>query len=201
MRATIYILLFFTLGLLLSWQGLLPGHLLKNDYSVYALYLLMFLVGISIGADSSAFKVIKQVKLKILLVPLATIAGTFLGMILIMPFLAEISFTDLQAIGAGYGYYSLSSIIIAEMRTETLAVIALIANVIREIITLILTPILAKKAGKLAPVNSAGATSMDTTLPVITRYVGKEYAIISVFHGTVLTILVPVIVSLFLEMA
>ncbi|WP_462281247.1 LysO family transporter [Salinivirga cyanobacteriivorans] len=201
MRATIYILLFFTLGLLLSWQGLLPGHLLKNDYSVYALYLLMFLVGISIGADSSAFKVIKQVKLKILLVPLATIAGTFLGMILIMPFLAEISFTDLQAIGAGYGYYSLSSIIIAEMRTETLAVIALIANVIREIITLILTPILAKNAGKLAPVNSAGATSMDTTLPVITRYVGKEYAIISVFHGTVLTILVPVIVSLFLEMA
>ncbi|HKK58135.1 MAG TPA: lysine exporter LysO family protein [Salinivirga sp.] len=201
MRATIYILLFFTLGLLLSWQGLLPGHLLKNDYSVYALYLLMFLVGISIGADSSAFKVIKQVKLKILLVPLATIVGTFLGMILIMPFLAEISFTDLQAIGAGYGYYSLSSIIIAEMRTETLAVIALIANVIREIITLILTPILAKKAGKLAPVNSAGATSMDTTLPVITRYVGKEYAIISVFHGTVLTILVPVIVSLFLEMA
>jgi len=201
MRATIYILLFFTLGVLLSWQGLLPGHLLKNDYSVYALYLLMFLVGISIGADSSAFKVIKQVKLKILLVPLATIVGTFLGMILIMPFLAEISFTDLQAIGAGYGYYSLSSIIIAEMRTETLAVIALIANVIREIITLILTPILAKKAGKLAPVNSAGATSMDTTLPVITRYVGKEYAIISVFHGTVLTILVPVIVSLFLEMA
>ncbi|ALO16507.1 hypothetical protein L21SP5_02887 [Salinivirga cyanobacteriivorans] len=201
MRAPIYILLFFTLGLLLSWQGLLPGHLLKNDYSVYALYLLMFLVGISIGADSSAFKVIKQVKLKILLVPLATIAGTFLGMILIMPFLAKISFTDLQAIGAGYGYYSLSSIIIAEMRTETLAVIALIANVIREIITLILTPILAKKAGKLAPVNSAGATSMDTTLPVITRYVGKEYAIISVFHGTVLTILVPVIVSLFLEMA
>ena len=201
MRATIYILLFFALGLLLSWQGLLPNHLLKNNYSVYALYILMFLVGISIGADSSAFKVIKQVKLKILLVPLATIAGTFLGMLLIMPFLTNISFTDLQAIGAGYGYYSLSSIIIAEMRTETLGVIALIANVIREIITLILTPILAKKAGKLAPINSAGATSMDTTLPVITRYVGKEYAIISVFHGTVLTILVPVIVSLFLEIA
>src|SRR6056297_395271 len=200
MRATIYILLFFTLGLLLSWQGLLPGHLLKNDYSVYALYLLMFLVGISIGADSSAFKIIKQVKLKILLVPLATIAGTFLGMILIMPFLAEISFTDLQAIGAGYGYYSLSSIIIAEMRTETLGVIALMANVIREILTLIFTPLLASKAGKLAPIVAGGATSMDTTLPVITKYAGKEYAVISVFHGTVLTILVPVIVSLFLTL-
>lgn len=198
MRATIYILLFFTFGLILSWQGLLPDLLLKNDYSVYALYILMFLVGVSIGGDSSAFKVIKQVKLKILLIPLSTIAGTFFGMLIIMPFLTNIGFTDLQAIGAGYGYYSLSSIIIAEMRTETLGVIALIANVIREIITLILTPVLAKKAGKLAPINSAGATSMDTTLPVITRYVGKEYAIISVFHGTMLTILVPVIVSLFL---
>lgn len=201
MRATIYILLFFLFGLLLSWQDLLPDQMIENDYSIYALYILMFLVGISIGADSSAFRVIKEVKLKILLVPASTIVGTFLGMLIIMPFLPDINFPDLQAIGAGYGYYSLSSIIIAEMRTETLGVIALIANVIREILTLILTPILARKTGKLAPINAAGATSMDTTLPVITRYVGKEYAIISVFHGTVLTILVPVVVSLFLEIS
>jgi uncharacterized membrane protein YbjE (DUF340 family) len=36
---------------------------------------------------------------------------------------------------------------------------------------------------------------MDTTLPVITKYSGKEYAIISVFSGVVLTILVPPIIT------
>ncbi len=200
MRGTIYILLFFSLGVILSYFGLLPDTMLRNDYSTYALYILMFLVGIGVGADTEALTVIKKVRLKILLVPLATILGTFLGMIIIYPFLGDLGFAEAQAIGAGYGYYSLSSIIIAEMRTETLGVIALMANVIREILTLVFTPVLASKAGKLAPIVAGGATSMDTTLPVITKYAGKEYAVISVFHGTVLTILVPVIVSLFLTL-
>ncbi len=199
MRGTIYILLFFSFGVILSYFGLLPDTMLRNDYSTYALYILMFLVGIGVGADTGALAVIKKVKMKILLVPMATMLGTFLGMIIIYPFLGDLGFAEAQAIGAGYGYYSLSSIIIAEMRTETLGVIALMANVIREILTLIFTPLLASKAGKLAPIVAGGATSMDTTLPVITKYAGKEYAVISVFHGTVLTVLVPVIVSLFLS--
>lgn len=198
MRGTLLILLFFALGLILSWLNWLPSVLVENDYSSYALYVLMFLVGVSVGSDTKAFKIIKKVKLRILLVPLTTIVGTAIGMIVIYPFLPMMDFTDTQAIGSGYGYYSLSSILIAEMRTETLGVIALLANVIREILTLVLAPLLAK-TGKLSPIVAAGATSMDTTLPVITKYVGKDYAVISVFHGTVLTILVPVIVTLLLS--
>jgi uncharacterized membrane protein YbjE (DUF340 family) len=48
--------------------------------------------------------------------------------------------------------------------------------------------------GKLAPVASGGATSMDSTLPIIVTASGKEYAMISVFSGIVLTILVPFLV-------
>lgn len=201
MRTTLYILLFFCIGLLLSYTSLLPDKLLQNDYSVWALYVLMFLVGISIGADTQALNVIRKMKMKVLLIPLTTIVGTFLGMLIVIPLFSHLNFSNGQAIGAGYGYYSLSSIIIAEIKTETLGVIALISNVIREILTLILTPWLTKHAGKLAPIVSAGATSMDTTLPVITKFVGKDYAVISVFHGTVLTILVPIIVTLFLNIS
>jgi uncharacterized membrane protein YbjE (DUF340 family) len=39
---------------------------------------------------------------------------------------------------------------------------------------------------------------MDTTLPVISRFSGKEYAIIAVFSGIVLTILVPFMVTFIL---
>jgi len=73
---------------------------------------------------------------------------------------------------------------------------ALISNISREIFTLIATPILVKFFGKLSPIASGGATSMDTTLPVIAKFSGREYAVISVFSGVVLTILVPFIITL-----
>lgn len=84
------------------------------------------------------------------------------------------------------------------MRGETLGVIALLSNVMREIITLLFTPVFARYFGKLAPITAGGATSMDTTLPIITQYVGKDYAIVSLFNGVVLTILVPFIVTFIL---
>lgn len=196
---TLFILLFFIVGVVLGWQGWLPGFLLSTDYSTTALYVLMFLVGIGIGSDTKAWKVLRQMNLKILIIPLATIVGTFLGMVVVGFFIPTLSFWETQAVGAGYGYYSLSSILITEMCTETLGAIALVANVMREIVTLLLAPIFARYAGKFAPISSGGATSMDTTLPIIVQSVGKEYAIISVFHGTVLTILVPFIVPLFLS--
>ncbi len=40
---------------------------------------------------------------------------------------------------------------------------------------------------------------MDTTLPIIIKSSGKEYAIISVFSGIVLTIIVPFLVTFILE--
>jgi uncharacterized membrane protein YbjE (DUF340 family) len=62
----------------------------------------------------------------------------------------------------------------------------------------LLTPILVKYFGNLAGIASGGATAMDTTLPVITRYSGKSYAVVAVFSGIVLTILVPFLVTFIL---
>jgi uncharacterized membrane protein YbjE (DUF340 family) len=39
---------------------------------------------------------------------------------------------------------------------------------------------------------------MDTTLPVIHRFSGPEYAAMGVFSGVILTILVPFLVTFFL---
>ncbi|NOU18171.1 MAG: lysine exporter LysO family protein [Bacteroidales bacterium] len=200
MRGSLTILCFFSVGLLLGYSNALPDFLIKNDYSSYTLYFLMFLVGIGIGADSKAFEVLKSFNLKIILIPLTTIVGTALGISLIFLILPGLSFKEVQAVGAGYGYYSLSSIIITETYSKTIGVVALLSNVMREIMTLLLAPIMVTFFGKIAPICSGGATSMDTTLPIITTVSGKEYAIISLFHGIVLTILVPFIVSLLLAL-
>lgn len=198
MLLSLKILLFFAAGILLghaNWLEFIPTG---TDAGKYALYLLMFLVGISIGADSKSLLTIKKQGLRLLLLPVATVLGTFAGVLLITNLLPEVSTREGLAVGAGFGYYSLSSIIISELHSEALGVTALLSNIIREIITLLLAPLMVIFFSKLGPIAAAGATSMDTTLPIITTASGKEFAIIALAHGIILTILVPLLVTFIL---
>ena len=102
---------------------------------------------------------------------------------------------DCMAVGAGFGYYSLSSIFITEYKGPELGTIALLSNIMREIIALLCAPLLVKYFGQLAPISVGGATTMDTTLPIITGYSGKEFIIISIFHGFVVDFSVPFLVT------
>ena len=198
MKGSIIILCFFAVGVLLGYTGFLPMWLLSGNFGEYALFLLMFLVGVGIGTDPRSLEALRSMNLRIILVPLTTIVGTLLGVTAVSIFVKNISLNDLLAVGSGFGYYSLSSIYITELRGETLGVVALLSNVMREIITLLLTPLFARYFGRLAPITAGGATSMDTTLPIITKYVGKDYAIVSLFNGIMLTILVPFLVTFIL---
>ena len=200
MKNSLIILLFFISGVILGLFHFLPDIMLNNDFSKYALYVLMLLVGISVGSDKSSWKALIKYKFKIFLVPLCVIIGSLLGSILISFLLPDLEMKEVMAVGAGFGYYSLSSIFITELSGPTLGVIALLSNIMREIITLLSSPLFAKYFGKLAPIASGGATSMDTTLPIIVKSSGKEYAIISVFSGIVLTILVPFFVTIILKL-
>lgn len=200
MKGSLTILSFFAVGVALGLFRFLPETIIQSDYSQWALYALMFLVGIGIGADPKALSALKAFNLKIAIVPLITIVGTTLGVLVAWAISSNFSLTDTLAVGYGFGYYSLSSIFISELRGETLGVVALLANIIREIFTLLAAPLLAIYFGKLAPITAGGATSMDTTLPIISAASGKEYAIVSLFHGIVLTVLVPFLVSLVLSL-
>ncbi|HRW62512.1 MAG TPA: lysine exporter LysO family protein [Bacteroidales bacterium] len=198
MKGSLIILSFFVAGLLFGMYKLLPDTMLQNDYSLYALYILMFLVGIGVGSNKKTWEIIKSVNFKIILVPLSVITGTYIGVTLFSLLQNNMTITEAIAVGSGFGYYSLSSVLITEVSGETLGVIALLSNIIREIITLLFTPVFARYFGKLAPISSGGATAMDTTLPIITKYIGADYAIISVFSGVVLTILVPFLIAIIL---
>ncbi len=198
MLLSLKILLFFAAGILLGYTGWLDLIPTGTDLGKYALYLLMFLVGISIGADSKSLLTIKKQGVRLLFLPLATVLGTFAGVLLVTNLLPGVSIREALAVGAGFGYYSLSSIIISELHSEALGVTALLSNVIREIITLLLAPLMVIYFSKLGPIAAAGATSMDTTLPIITTASGKEFAIIALAHGIILTILVPLLVTFIL---
>ena len=190
MKGSLIILFFFCSGVLLARLGLIPTYLIEHDFTVYALWLLMLLVGISIGSDRRLGEILRTLRPRVLLLPMATTVGTFAGTALISLFLTY-SVSECMAVGAGFAYYSLSSIFISQYKGPELGTIALISNIARELITLLLTPLLAKKFGPLIPISCGGASTMDTTLPVITRYCGKEWIFVSIVHAMILDFSVP----------
>ena len=190
MKGSLIILFFFCTGVLLARLGLIPTYLLEHDCTVYALWLLMLLVGISIGSDRRLGEILRTLKPRVLLLPMATTAGTFAGTALVSLFLSY-SVSECMAVGAGFAYYSLSSIFISQYKGAELGTIALISNIARELITLLLTPLLARHLGPLIPISCGGASTMDTTLPVITRYCSKEWIFVSIVHAMILDFSVP----------
>ncbi len=200
MKQSLIYLLLFALGVILALWGHIPDVLLKDDISKWILYGLLFFVGVQIGSGKNMFTAVKRFGFKIALVPVATTVGTFAGAALTSLLLPERSLIDCLSVGAGFAYYSLSSILISEFRGAELGTIALLANIMREFIVLVFTPWLVKYFGKLSPICAGGATTMDTTLPMITKYSGSDYVVVALFHGMVIDFSVPLWVSFFLTL-
>ena len=197
MKGSLIIVGFFVLGIIVGLLNFVPQEIINSDISYYALCALMYCVGISIGCDTSVLKSFRQVNPRLMMLPVMTILGTLAGWAAVSLLLSQRQLTDCLAIGSGFGYYSLSSIFITEYRGAELGTIALLANICREIITLLCAPLLAKYFGKLAPISVGGATSMDTTLPIITRASGENFIIVSIFHGFCVDFSVPFLVTFF----
>ena len=205
MKGSLIVVGFFALGCVLGWSGRLPDVVIENDITVYVLYPLMFQVGLSIGSDKKLKDILGSIRPKLLLVPFATIAGTLVFSALVSLLLTQWSVFDCLAVGSGFAYYSLSSILITQLKESSLGVqlatelgtIALMANIMREIMALLGAPLFVKYFGRLSPICAGGATTMDTTLPIITRYSGKDLVFISIFHGIIVDFTVPFFVSFF----
>lgn len=76
----------------------------------------MLQVGLSIGSDKKLKDILGSIRPKLLLVPLATIAGTLVFSALVGLLLTQWSVFDCLAVGSGFAYYSLSSILITQLK-------------------------------------------------------------------------------------
>ncbi len=199
MKNSLLILTCLAAGILVGILGVVPKGFLDLDPAFYALNALLFLVGVEIGANTRVWQVAKSQNIKILLVPLSAVLGTLLGVALFSVFVPGVGLKESLAVGSGFGYYTLASVLIAEIGGKTLGVVALLSNIMREMATLLVAPMMARYFGRLAPIVSGGATSMDTTLPIITRSVGTDFAVISVVNGVVLTLLAPLLITAILR--
>ena len=190
MSGSLLILAFFGAGLGLARLGLIPRYFVEHDATLYVLWLLMGLVGLSIGSDRRLGEILRTLRPRVLLLPLATTVGTFAGVAAASLFLAY-SLADCLAVGAGFAYYSLSSIFITQYKGAELGTVALLSNILREILTLVGTPLLVRLLGPLAPISCGGASTMDTTLPIIARSAGRDWIFVSIVHAMILDFSVP----------
>ena len=196
-QGSVIIVLCFTAGVLCGLFHIIPFDTTDSKLSLYALYALVFSAGMSMGSDPMMINRFRSLNKRLMLLPLFTIVSTLLGTAVIGLILNNRPLTDYLAVGSGFGYYSLSSVLITEMRGAELGTIALLANICRELITMLFAPLLMRWFGKLAPISAGGATSLDSTLPIIVRTCGNEFVMISFFHGFLVDFSVPFLVTLF----
>ncbi len=163
------------------------------------LMILLFFVGIDIGRQKDVLDKIKKVGVKALLIPLAVTMGSIVGSMTAGLFL-KMKINESGVIGAGLGWYSLSSTMLLAEGYVELSALAFLANVFREIAALIIIPLVAKHIGKLEAIAPAGATAMDTSLPVISKATDPQITVISFITGVSCTIIVPIILPIILKL-
>lgn len=186
---------FFLLGGMGGYLNALS--FIPQKASFYTLCLLLACVGFGVGQNSQIRRNLRTLNKRLMLLPLVTILGTWVGTTFTALVLNERSLTDYLAISSGFGYYSLSSILITEARGAEPGTLALMYNIIRELIALLCAPLLFRYFGPLAPISIGGATTGDTTLPVIAKVCGEKHIPLSIYHGLTVDFTVPLLVSFF----
>lgn len=205
MRSSFIIIAAFVVGVVAAVSELLPTWLTDGSVAMWVLYALMLQVGIGIGSDPRLKEILRSLSPRLLLLPCATIVGTMVASAAVSLLISRWSVAEVMSAGSGMGYYSLSSILITQLKEPTvgavvaaeLGTVALVANILREMLTLTLAPLMVRWFSPVAPICSGGATTMDVTLPVITQYAGREWVFVAIVHGVVVDFSVPFWVSLF----
>lgn len=179
----------------LSHLGLAPIDWMV-ERSDWILTALMFFVGISVGGSKGLLAKIREYHVRALIIPFGILVGSIAGGLLAAP-LCGIPLPVGGAIASGLGWYSLSGVMLTGIAGAHIGSITFMANLLRELISFFTIPWIAKHLNYPTCIAPAGATSEDTTLPMMIRCTNGETVVLSVINGVILTALVPVLIEFF----
>lgn len=185
----------FGMGFFLN-QGMIHS---LDQISTVALAILLLGIGIDLGGNRQIWEGLKEKGWRILLIPLAVAVGTIVATGVTALFIG-LQFNEGTAVGAGFGWYSLSGVILAKIYNAEISAIAFLTNIFRELLAVLLMPFLARHLGYLTPIAAGGATSMDTTLPLISSVTDQQTTLYAFVSGAILSVLVPILVPLFIQL-
>lgn len=190
----IFPIVFLLLGILFG-RFICPPEVLGHvDFWItLTLSVVVFAAGVDVGAKKNILRKLSQYRAKILLIPLGTVLGSILGGILLGMILG-IPLNEAAAVSAGFGYYSLSTGILTGLGNAGLGALAFVSNIFRELLSFLLIPVMARYLNPYCAIAPGGATTMDTTLGIISRCTNEEVTAIAMINGIILSTLVPLLV-------
>lgn len=160
------------------------------DYVIRICLIIIYIgVGISLGNNSDTLKYMKQLGWKILLVPVAILFGSILGGV-ISGFVLGLPLKITLISSAGMSYYSVTGAYMSSAYGVGVGTYGFVVNVIREFLTVLCLPLIIRISPGSA-IASGGAGDMDTMLLPIQKFVGRDLGLVTLFNGTVLTMIVP----------
>ncbi|MDD3903062.1 MAG: lysine exporter LysO family protein [Sphaerochaeta sp.] len=169
----------------------------QSSWVSYLLYAMLFCVGMGLVQKQISFKGVFT-DTGILLLPLYTILGSYLG-VLLTPLLTPYTIKEGMGMVSGFGWYSLSGIMISDLGFPILGSISFLTNLLRESFSFFLVPFFGRLGNRFyAPaVCTSGATSMDVTLVLLSSHFGTRTIISSIYHGVVMSLIAPLLIPLF----
>lgn len=169
----------------------------QSSLVTYLLYTLLFFVGMGMVHKQISFKGVFGDK-SLFLLPFYTIAGTYLGA-LFAPLLTGYTVKEAWGMLSGFGWYSLSGILISDLGFPILGSISFLANLLRESFSFFLIPFFGRLGKRYyhPAVCTAGATSMDVTLVLLSSHFGTRTMLGSIYHGVVMSLAAPILIPLF----
>lgn len=187
------------IGFLVGVYLLSPSAVPTLDtITAIALSILLVGVGIDLGRNRSMLRTIRHQGWSILALPIFSGLGSLAATAIVSPWLG-LSINEGLAIGAGFGWYSLSGVLIGNLGFPELGGLAFLTNVFRELFAFVIIPFVAKRLGTFCAIAPGGATTMDVTLPIISRSTGEEATVAAIIHGVVLSSAVPFLVTFFMQ--
>lgn len=200
-RVSVDLVIKSLLNISYAFLALGAGYLLHYSFSQldipahistwHLLLVFMFLIGLDL-----AYSPLQRSWLnwKILLVPVGCIIGSGISVIAYSFWNTQINLKDLLMLSQGYGFYSMSGVVVTELRNAKLGSIALMNDLFREIFAILLMYAAGWRYPRSA-ISAAGATAMDVTLPMVKQACGSDFIPHAMVSGFVLSLLAPILVS------
>ena len=161
------------------------------------LCILIAIIGFDMGLSGTVVENIKKDGGRVLVFPVAIIAGTFIfggAATLIFGF----SVKEGMAICAGFGWYSYAPAVISAAGAQyaVASAVSFMHNVIRETMGIIFIPILSKKIGYLESIGIPGIGTMDVCMPIVERSCREDTVVYGFVSGFIICIFTSVFVPL-----
>ncbi len=171
------------------------GYLPPENTMTVLLMILILLVGIGLKGSGITLKEVllnrRGVEMSVIFTFAVLAGGLFFALLF-----SEVSWTKGLALASGFGWYSLSAIVMTEAYGAIWGSVALFNDLIREFFALLFIPVFMRKYPS-ASVGLGGATSLDFTLPIIQQSGGLKVVPLAISFGFLINIVSPVLMVFF----